>query len=74
MAQVLSGTAELFMRSSGGIAWWAHVGGFVAGGALTPVLRRSKDCYRAYHADEGIMGSTRRVGEGYVEGISRIPG
>ena len=39
--QLLQGTAELFMPSSGaGVAWWAHVGGFVAGILLTPLLRQ----------------------------------
>jgi membrane associated rhomboid family serine protease len=39
--QVLQGTSALFMPfNAGGIAWWAHIGGFVAGwlllGALDP--------------------------------------
>jgi membrane associated rhomboid family serine protease len=55
--QVLQGTAELFMPSSGGgVAWWAHIGGFLAGLALGPVLRRSVRTYRAYYPDEGILG------------------
>jgi rhomboid family protein len=57
LIQVLQGTAELFMPSGvGGIAWWAHVGGFVAGIALTPVLRQSDERYRRYYADEGVLG------------------
>jgi membrane associated rhomboid family serine protease len=40
----------------GGGAWWSHIGGFVAGLALTPLLHRSKQRYRPYHADEGILG------------------
>jgi membrane associated rhomboid family serine protease len=57
LTQVLAGTAELFMPSGGGgVAWWAHIGGFVAGVALTPVLHQSKQRYRPYHADEGILG------------------
>jgi membrane associated rhomboid family serine protease len=41
LMQVLNGTAVLaVMEESGGVAWWAHVGGFVAGMALAPLLRR----------------------------------
>ncbi len=39
--QVLSGLATLGARDgAGGVAFWAHVGGFVAGMILGPVLRR----------------------------------
>jgi membrane associated rhomboid family serine protease len=55
--QVLQGTAELLTPSSGGgVAWWAHIGGFVAGLALVPLLHRSERRYRTYYADEGILG------------------
>jgi membrane associated rhomboid family serine protease len=55
--QVTAGLAELMVPSqTGGIAWWAHTGGFVAGLVLTPLLRRSKRTYRRYYADEGILG------------------
>ena len=57
LTQVLQGTAELFMQpSGGGVAWWAHVGGFVFGFVLTPLLRQSRRRYRTYYADEGIFG------------------
>jgi membrane associated rhomboid family serine protease len=57
MTQLLQGTADLLMPSGGGgVAWWAHVGGFAAGFLLTPVLRRPKPGYRRYYADEGILG------------------
>jgi membrane associated rhomboid family serine protease len=57
LSQLMAGTVELFAPSgSGGIAWWAHIGGFVAGIALTPVLHRSQQRYRAYYADEGALG------------------
>jgi membrane associated rhomboid family serine protease len=37
--QVLQGAVEMFRPSmGGGIAWWAHIGGFVAGIALLPLL------------------------------------
>jgi membrane associated rhomboid family serine protease len=57
LLQMLQGAAELFMPSTGGgVAWWAHVGGFVAGFLLAPPLRRSRHDYRDYYADEGILG------------------
>jgi membrane associated rhomboid family serine protease len=57
LMQMLQGTAELFMPGSGGgVAWWAHVGGFVFGFAVGPLLRLSRRSYRTYYADEGIFG------------------
>jgi len=57
VTQLLQGTAELFAPSTGGgIAWWAHIGGFVAGLLLTPALRRSSANYRPYYHDEGVLG------------------
>lgn len=32
--QLLSGVASLGVPAAGGVAWWAHVGGFVVGAAL----------------------------------------
>ena len=40
--QVLSGLAESADSQSGGVAWWAHIGGFVAGLVLVAVLGRRK--------------------------------
>jgi membrane associated rhomboid family serine protease len=37
--QVLSGAAEGSAAGGAGVAWWAHVGGFVAGAALARPLR-----------------------------------
>lgn len=39
--QLLQGTWDILVtsgRSVGGIAWWAHIGGFVAGMALLPIF------------------------------------
>jgi membrane associated rhomboid family serine protease len=36
--QLLSGTQEMHRGLGGGVAWWAHVGGFVAGLILMPLL------------------------------------
>ena len=57
--QLMQGTAEMFAPSTdGGIAWWAHIGGFVAGVLLTPLLARSLRAYRKYYLDEGLYGFT----------------
>jgi len=39
--QVTMGTAALGANQAGGIAWWAHIGGFVAGVLLLPALARA---------------------------------
>ncbi len=59
LMQVLQGTADLLIPSTGGgVAWWAHVGGFIAGLALGSLLVRPQRAYRRYYADEGILGFT----------------
>ncbi|MBI2941178.1 MAG: rhomboid family intramembrane serine protease [Chloroflexi bacterium] len=40
--QVFSGLAELGAGEAGGIAYWAHVGGFLTGLGLAAVLRREE--------------------------------
>ena len=42
--------------AGGGIAWWAHIGGFIAGWVLVPFIRRSERRYRRFYADEGHYG------------------
>jgi len=50
LLQVLQGTVELLLPSSGGgVAWWAHIGGFVAG-LVCPLLVQSD------YPDEGVLG------------------
>jgi rhomboid family protein len=56
LIQVLQGTAELLMPSSEGVAWWAHIGGFIAGFVLGAPLRLPERRYRSYQADEGVLG------------------
>jgi len=59
LMQVMQGTLALLMPSSvGDVAWWAHVGGFVAGLLLAPVVSRPARKYRRYYADEGVYGLT----------------
>jgi len=40
LLQILSGLPALAQNTGGGVAFWAHVGGFVAGVALVPLFRR----------------------------------
>jgi membrane associated rhomboid family serine protease len=57
LVQVLQSImAILLPEASGDVAWWAHVGGFIAGFALGPLLVRSEQQYRAYYPDEGVFG------------------
>jgi len=57
LTQIVPGIASVFMPSeAGGIAWWAHIGGFAAGWLLMPVIKRRTRSYRRYYADEGLYG------------------
>jgi len=57
LVQVMQGTADLFGPPAGaGVAWWAHIGGFVAGFLLTPLLQQSKRAHRPFYPDEGVLG------------------
>jgi len=48
--QVLSGTYSLLApQIGGGIAWWAHIGGFVAGMVLMPLFKKRTGIYRRPH-------------------------
>jgi membrane associated rhomboid family serine protease len=41
--QLMSGALALAVAGdAGGVAWWAHVGGFLAGMAVMPLLRRRR--------------------------------
>jgi membrane associated rhomboid family serine protease len=46
LIQILSGFAESGPRTGGGIAWFAHIGGFIAGFSLIMVMRKPRT--RAY--------------------------
>jgi len=56
ITQLLQGTVGLAMPDVGGVAWWAHIGGFVAGLVLAPLLHRPRTTYRPYYLDEGVLG------------------
>ena len=53
-SQLFSGTLSLLNAefAYGGVAWWAHVGGFVAGMVLLPVFKKAPEQYRDYYPDE----------------------
>jgi rhomboid family protein len=49
LMQLMSGTVALTLASdAGGVAWWAHVGGFVVGIVLAPLLRRRQSYPRVW--------------------------
>lgn len=54
LSQMVTGWATLdhshLASEAGAVAWWAHVGGFVAGAILLNVFQRSD--YRHFHKDE----------------------
>ncbi|MCX7887438.1 MAG: rhomboid family intramembrane serine protease [Verrucomicrobiae bacterium] len=53
LIQLLSGTLTLVAPTrGGGIAWWAHVGGFVAGALLCWLFRKRRRRSRKMQADE----------------------
>jgi len=59
VSQLLNGTLEIVQtaygpeaRAQGGVAWWAHVGGFVAGMALVWPFAVPKRKLRKRYADE----------------------
>ncbi|MGZ3590935.1 MAG: rhomboid family intramembrane serine protease [Thermodesulfobacteriota bacterium] len=53
LLQLLSGMLSFASQTSqGGVAWWAHIGGFVAGILLLPFLRGKDRSYRKSYPDE----------------------
>ncbi len=60
---LLSDTAQM----TGGIAWWAHIGGFAVGWLLINFIRHPPPRYREYQRDEGKYGflpNGQRKGKG----------
>ncbi|MFV0421865.1 rhomboid family intramembrane serine protease [Oleidesulfovibrio sp.] len=52
ITQFFSGVTSIVTpQAGGGIAWWAHLGGFLAGMALLPAFRRNDRCYFCYRPD-----------------------
>ncbi len=55
--QLVQGIGALLgPASAGGVAWWAHIGGFVVGWAIVRLVQRSPIRHRPYYADEGKLG------------------
>ncbi len=52
--QLLSGTLSFasHQQATGGVAWWAHVGGFVIGIAVVSFFRKKEHAYRRHFPDE----------------------
>jgi len=51
--QLLSGTLTLGSpEAGGGVAWWGHIGGFIAGVVLLPFFRRKGEASRNRYPDE----------------------
>jgi membrane associated rhomboid family serine protease len=42
LMQFVSGLQTLGIDTTGGIAWWAHVGGFVAGIIMVPIFKKNR--------------------------------
>jgi membrane associated rhomboid family serine protease len=57
LTQIIPGIFSLMVpETEGGIAWWAHIGGFLAGWTMLPMIRRRPRGYRRFYADEGSYG------------------
>jgi len=54
--QILQGVGSAMMPEAGGIAWWAHIGGFLVGVVIGPLLCCSPRTYRRHYGDEGVLG------------------
>lgn len=60
LIQVISGISTLANPGEGGgIAWWAHAGGFLAGMLLLPIFRNRKRCYFCYSSTGRRIGVAR---------------
>ena len=52
-SQIISGTFTMFTgENATGVAWWAHIGGFVFGMIAHKLFKKSKDDYRDFYDDE----------------------
>lgn len=57
--QLFSGISSVGAGETGGIAWWAHAGGFIAGILLLSLFRQSKRCYFCYNSRGKRIGVAR---------------
>ena len=51
LLQLVSGMLALAAGEAGGVAWWAHVGGFALGAVLAPLVRRRWSYPRRWQAE-----------------------
>ncbi|KAA0258973.1 rhomboid family intramembrane serine protease [Deferribacter autotrophicus] len=52
-SQIISGTFTVIVnQNASGIAWWAHIGGFVFGMLFHKLFKKNNDYYRDYFPDE----------------------
>lgn len=58
LVQLASGLSALGDEGAG-IAWWAHLGGFIAGVLLLPLFRRPERCY--FCSPHGPFGRSRKA-------------
>lgn len=57
LLQLLQGAGGLLAPEIGGpVAWWAHIGGFLAGIALVSFVKLPQRRYRRFFLDEGVLG------------------
>ncbi len=52
LMQILSGALSLESGEAGGVAWWAHIGGFIAGMVLLPFFKNRQYPRRKTYPDE----------------------
>jgi membrane associated rhomboid family serine protease len=50
--QLFSGTLSFASQKTGAVAWWAHIGGFIAGIVLLPFFRKREYSHRKFYTDE----------------------
>jgi len=58
VASIPSFAVALTPATGGGVAWWAHIGGFAGGLAFATLMGARRADYRRYYGDEGILGFT----------------
>jgi membrane associated rhomboid family serine protease len=57
LSQLFSGTLSLAAGEVGGVAWWAHAGGFLAGIVLQAFFVRRRGYRRPARDEYGIEGA-----------------
>ena len=60
VVQAVSGTVALGFEAVGGVAFWAHVGGFAGGVVLFRLFLRPKGTYRPFQPDEDMPNAAWR--------------